>query len=266
MEKFPRNNIDNSVEREPQSEWADIRNAITKGCGQNIDDILDHYEGFHWGKRTPVPHECLGISSSAIFLSEDIYKNINSMCQFTRNKNLEYPFYFIGIRNRVSDSMSFNQIIYSNNRNEVPLFGNQADNHALAYAKYSTIKEMLKEQREYLEKHNIAGMEPVICVGHTHPFTNNGYWGTTDFGDLQQLMNINSDGGVGNDRSLGQTLRDSTGCKDLSFIQCNIMPNGDVDFVDYDKKEHEFRKIPKAIATVNGIKKPVQSYTFRTPL
>lgn len=266
MEKFPRNNIEYSnsqVEQSPQNKWMGVLNALTRGCNTPIDGIkiLDYCKDHLCGEedeQTPVPHEYIGnVPNGIVGVSDEVYQFINLLRQATTESRLEYPFVLTGYMSKNHEGMviDLNRALYA-----------QQSDMGSSVVSGNTFTELLRKQleniQEHVRKNNTDNKTPIVCIGHTHPAVTR-YYGTTDFGDLRQLMNINSDDGEGNERSFGKYMRQKTGCEDIRFIQCTIMQNGDVDFMNYDKRKREFRKFSTVTNYDRGAK--IQSYTFDTP-
>ncbi|MDO4741809.1 MAG: hypothetical protein Q4A79_00310 [Candidatus Saccharibacteria bacterium] len=266
MEKFPRNNMEygnSRVEQSPQNKWVGVLNALTQGCDKPINrvKILDYCKDHLFGEedeQTPVPHEYIGnVPNGIVGVSDEVYQFINLLRQATTESRLEYPFVLTGYMSKNHEGM-----VIDLNR---ALYARQSDMGS-SVVSGNTFTELLRKQleniQEHVRKNNTDNKTPIVCIEHTHPAVTR-YYGTTDFGDLRQLMNINSDDGEGNERSFGKYLRQKTGCEDIRFIQCTIMQNGDVDFMNYDKRKREFRKFSTVANYDRGTK--IQSYTFDTP-
>lgn len=266
MEKFPRNNIEYSnsrIEQSPQNKWMGVLNALTRGCDKPIDGvkILDYCKDHLFGEedeQTPVPHEYIGnVPNGIVGISGEVYQFINLLRQATAESRLEYPFVLTGYMSKDHEGtvIDLNKALYT-----------QQSGIGSSVVSSSAFTKLLKKQSENIQEHvrenNTDGKIPIVCIGHTHPAITS-YYGTTDFGDLKQLMNIDSDDGEGNERSFGKYMRQKTGCEDIHFIQCTIMQNGDVDFMNYDKRKREFRKF-STVANYDERTK-IQSYTFDTP-
>ncbi len=263
MEKSPRNNIDygfNRIEQGPRDEWANIKNALMRGCDTAIDgaEMRTFCMNHNYGAQTPIPHEYIGnVQNGIVAISNEVHQFIDLLHQATARNQLEYPFVLTGFRHKNIEGIAIvlNEALYVD---QLSLGSSEASRQAFT----RLLKEKSEKIQKDVNKNNTDDKIPIVCIGHTHPAITR-YYGTTDFGDLEQLLNINSDDGEGNERSFGKYIRQRTGCDGIHFIQCTIMQNGDVDFMNYDKRKQEFRKFP---TVANYDKKTnIKSYTFNTP-